>query len=117
MDTILNDWDKETPILVYCHFGVRSMDFATFLTDRGFKKIYSLIGGVDAWAHWLPQLFGGRQFARIWHFGGMIALIGFFGVHLMMVALTGVWNNLRSMITGWFVISQQPQPPQERHTP
>lgn len=50
MDTILNDWDKETPILVYCHFGVRSMDFATFLTDRGFKKIHSLIGGIDAWA-------------------------------------------------------------------
>lgn len=50
MDTILNEWDKETPTLVYCHFGVRSMDFATFLTDRGFKNVYSLIGGIDAWS-------------------------------------------------------------------
>ncbi len=59
---------------------------------------------VDAWAPWLPQLFGGRQFARIWHFGGMIALMAFFAVHLMMVALTGCVNNVRSMITGWYVI-------------
>jgi thiosulfate reductase cytochrome b subunit len=63
----------------------------------------ALSPSVDAWAHWLPQVFGGRQFARIWHFGGMIALIAFFVVHLGMVALTGVWNNVRSMLTGWFV--------------
>jgi thiosulfate reductase cytochrome b subunit len=62
---------------------------------------------VDAWAPWLPALFGGRQFARIWHFGGMIALILFFGIHIVMVALTGVWNNLRSMITGWLVVEQE----------
>jgi len=61
---------------------------------------------VDAWAPWLPAMFGGRQFARIWHFGGMIALMGFFVIHLAMVSLTGVWNNLRSMITGWFVVEK-----------
>jgi thiosulfate reductase cytochrome b subunit len=67
----------------------------------------ALSPSVDAWAHWLPQIFGGRQFARVWHFGGMIALIGFFGVHLTMVALTGLVNNLRSMITGWFVVKEK----------
>lgn len=67
----------------------------------------ALSPSVDAWAPWLPALFGGRQFARIWHFGGMIALIGFFGIHLAMVALTGVWNNLRSMITGWLVVEKE----------
>jgi thiosulfate reductase cytochrome b subunit len=67
----------------------------------------ALAPSVDAWAPWLPAMFGGRQFARIWHFGGMIALIGFFGVHLVMVALTGVWNNVRSMITGWFVVDSE----------
>jgi thiosulfate reductase cytochrome b subunit len=66
----------------------------------------ALAPSVDAWAPWLPQLFGGRQFARIWHFGGMIALIGFFVGHLVMVALTGLVNNLRSMITGWFAASE-----------
>jgi thiosulfate reductase cytochrome b subunit len=64
----------------------------------------ALAPSVDAWAPWLPTLFGGRQFARIWHFGGMIALMGFFAVHITMVTLTGVWNNIRSMITGWFVV-------------
>lgn len=63
---------------------------------------------VDSWAPWLPALFGGRQFARIWHFGGMLALMAFFLIHLVMVALTGVWNNLRSMITGWFAVEPEP---------
>jgi thiosulfate reductase cytochrome b subunit len=62
---------------------------------------------VDAWAPWLPAAFGGRQFARIWHFAGMFALMGFFGVHVLMVALTGLWNNLRSMITGWLVVDSE----------
>jgi thiosulfate reductase cytochrome b subunit len=62
---------------------------------------------VDAWAPWLPAAFGGRQFARIWHFAGMIALFGFFGIHLAMVALTGLWNNMRSMITGWYVVETE----------
>lgn len=59
---------------------------------------------IDSWFHWLPAVFGGRQFARIWHFAGMWALILFFVGHVAMVALTGLINNLRSMFTGWFVI-------------
>jgi len=62
----------------------------------------ALSPAVDAHAHWLPALFGGRQFARIWHFAAMLAFIAFFIAHVAMVALTGFWNNLRSMITGWF---------------
>jgi len=57
---------------------------------------------VDSWAPWLPALLGGRQFARIWHFAAMFAIIGFFVTHVAMVAATGLWNNLRAMITGWF---------------
>jgi thiosulfate reductase cytochrome b subunit len=64
----------------------------------------TLSPAVDAHAHWLTQAFGGRQFARLWHFAGMIVLMAFFVVHLVMVALTGLVNNLRSMITGWLVI-------------
>ncbi|SRR5579872_1337660 len=70
----------------------------------------ALSPALDAHAHWLPQLFGGRQFARIWHFAAMLALMAFFVVHLLMVALTGLVNNLRSMITGWLVVERkQPQ--------
>lgn len=58
----------------------------------------------DAWAPWVPALLGGRQFARIWHFVAMFGIIGFFIVHFFMVAMTGLWNNLRAMITGWFAV-------------
>lgn len=50
LDEILEDWPKDTPILVYCHHGVRSLDAAIFLADRGFTKMMTLIGGIDAWS-------------------------------------------------------------------
>jgi thiosulfate reductase cytochrome b subunit len=66
----------------------------------------ALSPSVDAWAPWLPALLGGRQFARVWHFAAMWGLIGFFGLHIMMVSLTGVFNNVWAMITGWFVVDK-----------
>ena len=71
----------------------------------------ALSPALDAHAHWLPAMFGGRQFARLWHFAGMIALMAFFVGHLLMVALTGLINNLRSMITGWFVVRSTGEKP------
>jgi thiosulfate reductase cytochrome b subunit len=56
----------------------------------------------DAWMPWLAHILGGRQFARLWHFAAMIALAGFFTIHLMLVATTGVFNHLRSMVTGYY---------------
>ena len=49
-ENILAEWDKETPILLYCHFGIRSLDAASQLLDRGFKNVHVLQGGIDAWA-------------------------------------------------------------------
>jgi thiosulfate reductase cytochrome b subunit len=62
----------------------------------------ALSPGLDAWLPWLPHLLGGRQFARLWHFAAMIALIGFFATHLVLVLTTGVLNHLRSMVTGYY---------------
>jgi thiosulfate reductase cytochrome b subunit len=62
----------------------------------------ALSPGIDAMAGPLTTLFGGRQFARLWHFVFMVALIGFLGVHLVLVASTGVFNNLRSMTLGTY---------------
>ncbi len=62
----------------------------------------ALSPGIDAIANPLTVAFGGRQFARLWHFVGMIALIGFFLVHTFQVATQGVYNQMRSMITGWY---------------
>jgi thiosulfate reductase cytochrome b subunit len=62
----------------------------------------ALSPGVDSAAPWLTALFGGRQFARLWHFVVMGLLVAFTFGHLFKVATTGVWNNMRSMFTGWY---------------
>ena len=63
--------------------------------------------GVDARFPWLLELFGGRQSARAIHFMLAFALVGFFVVHIVMVLLSGVVNNMRSMITGRYSIEEE----------
>ena len=58
--------------------------------------------GIDSAAPQLLTLFGGRQTARLIHFLAASGLVLFVVVHLVMVVLSGVWNNLRSMVTGWY---------------
>jgi thiosulfate reductase cytochrome b subunit len=43
---------------------------------------------------------GGRQTARTLHFIVAFALLGFAVIHIFEVIVSGLWNNLRSMITG-----------------
>lgn len=62
----------------------------------------ALSPGVDAIAQPLTWLLGGRQFARLWHFTGMLLLLGFFGVHTFQVVTQGFFNQMNSMITGWY---------------
>jgi len=62
----------------------------------------ALSPGIDAIANPLTILFGGRQFARLWHFAGMLLLLAFFAIHTFQVATQGVVNQMRSMITGWY---------------
>ncbi|XSG83114.1 MAG: cytochrome b/b6 domain-containing protein [Methyloligella sp. ZOD6] len=61
--------------------------------------------GMDAAYPWLLDIFGGRQSARTIHFisAGLIVLFVF--VHVFMVLVSGVWNNLRSMVTGRYAVS------------
>ncbi len=66
----------------------------------------TLSPAIDAAFPWLTALFGGRQFARTWHFTLMVLLLGYFGTHLALVVTTGVWNNMRSMITGWYLLGK-----------
>lgn len=53
---------------------------------------------------WLPEFFGGRQSARTLHFLAAFGLFAFFAVHIVMVVVSGFWNNMRSMITGRYAI-------------
>ncbi len=58
--------------------------------------------GMDAGWPWLTHMFGGRQSARSIHFITTMALTGFIIVHLALVILAGAWNEMRSMLTGWW---------------
>jgi thiosulfate reductase cytochrome b subunit len=60
--------------------------------------------GIDAAFPELLTLFGGRQSARTIHFLAASGLVVFVIVHVAMVLLSGAWNNLRSMITGSYVL-------------
>jgi thiosulfate reductase cytochrome b subunit len=60
--------------------------------------------GVDAAVPWLTSLFGGRQSARAIHFITANLIVFFVIVHIVEVFLAGVWNEIRSMITGRYVI-------------
>jgi thiosulfate reductase cytochrome b subunit len=60
--------------------------------------------GIDAAFPGILDLFGGRQSARTIHFICAFLLVLFVLVHVFMVLVSGVWNNIRSMITGWYAI-------------
>jgi thiosulfate reductase cytochrome b subunit len=59
---------------------------------------------LDAAFPWLAPLFGGRQSARTVHFILANLIVLFFLIHVVMVLLSGVWNNIRSMVTGRYDI-------------
>jgi thiosulfate reductase cytochrome b subunit len=58
--------------------------------------------GMDAAWPFLTSMFGGRQSARSIHFLAAFGLVAFFIVHIAMVLLAGPFNELRSMVTGWY---------------
>ncbi len=63
--------------------------------------------GLDSAFPILLDVFGGRPSARSLHFICAALLVAFVVVHLAMVLLSGVWNNLRSMITGRYAIETE----------
>ena len=65
---------------------------------------FTMSPGFDAAFPQLLQLFGGRQSARTIHFLAASALVLFFAVHIVLVLVSGLWNNIRSMITGWYSV-------------
>jgi len=64
----------------------------------------SMSPGFNAVAPWMVDLLGGRQSARTLHFISASLIVLFIVVHLAMVVLSGLWNNVRSMITGRYAI-------------
>ncbi|TMH29392.1 MAG: hypothetical protein E6H58_16085 [Betaproteobacteria bacterium] len=60
----------------------------------------SLDATVTGWVDWL----GGRQSARTLHFLAAFGLLLFVLIHVFEVIVSGAWNHLRSMITGYYVV-------------
>ncbi len=42
--------DPETPTIVFCHQGVRSLSVTHFLLQQDFDEVHSMRGGIDAWS-------------------------------------------------------------------
>ena len=55
------------------------------------------------------DLLGGRQSARTLHFLAAFGLLLFVVVHVAEVFIAGVWNEMRSMITGWYAVPAGPR--------
>lgn len=58
------------------------------------------------WPGWV-DIFGGRQSARTIHFIVAWLLVAFVLIHVFEVIITGLWNNLRSMITGRYRVDAE----------
>jgi thiosulfate reductase cytochrome b subunit len=66
--------------------------------------------GLDAGVPGLLWVFGGRQSARTLHFIFAWSIVLFFIVHMVEMVLAGPINEVRSILTGWFVV-----PPDKGH--
>ena len=42
--------DQNQPLYLYCKGGMRSLYAANYLSQAGYKEVYSVDGGVDEWA-------------------------------------------------------------------
>ena len=70
----------------------------------------SIVTGLAIWRpvqfEWVTVLLGGYQAARIEHFLLAAGYVLFFVVHIAQVIRAG-WNNMRSMITGYELVSTE----------
>jgi monothiol glutaredoxin len=42
--------DRNRAIVFQCHHGIRSQAAAEYFAGNGFRNLYNLIGGIDAWS-------------------------------------------------------------------
>lgn len=63
-----------------------------------------LDSAITGWVDWV----GGRQSARTIHFIIAWLLVAFVLIHVFEVIVSGLWNHLRSMITGYYDIGPEP---------
>ena len=47
---ILDSWNKESPMMLICHHGVRSLQAGQYFTSQGFQQVYHVSDGIDGWS-------------------------------------------------------------------
>src|SRR5215475_13407402 len=50
IETWADELDPGVEYVFHCHSGYRSAQAAMYLQSRGFKHVYNLRGGIDAWS-------------------------------------------------------------------
>ncbi len=68
---------------------------------------WTMSPGLDTAFPFLLDIFGGRQTARSVHFIAASGIVLFVFVHVALVLLSGFFNNMRSMTSGWYDIGQE----------
>lgn len=83
------------------YFAMPVMGALAVLTGWAIKKPASI--------GWLAALFGGYDWARVWHFWLMWVFVAFVIPHVILVLADG-WDTLRSMVVGWSTRVPTPDP-------
>jgi len=53
----LRSLPHDTPLVFYCHHGMRSLDVAAYFVGHGYTNVKSMAGGIDAWSEKIdPQV-------------------------------------------------------------
>ena len=47
--------DRDTPMVFQCHHGIRSQQAAEYFRSHGFRNLFNLRGGIDAWSLLVDQ--------------------------------------------------------------
>lgn len=58
LDEFLKNTTKDNPVVCYCYHGFSSQNAAVFFKENGFKDIYSIEGGFEAWRQVYPFVNG-----------------------------------------------------------
>lgn len=57
---------------------------------------------IPGWVNWV----GGRQAARTLHFIAAWLLVSFVLIHVFEVLISGFWNQIRAMVTGYYAVDE-----------
>jgi thiosulfate sulfurtransferase len=49
VDEFTQNTDKDTALVVCCYHGISSQGAAAYFAEQGFKEVYSMTGGFEAW--------------------------------------------------------------------